>query len=140
MEDNINVIREGDMLLGMVIPKNLRCGESTFFTDGELPLQMGVFAHEDEFNEPLHTHAEVERSVERTHQVVHLTEGSMTVRFHLEDGTHVADCEIEAGDTVLLADGAHAVKADETVRGITVKQGPYLGEERDIQFLEGENR
>jgi hypothetical protein len=135
MSQKVRKIESDGTVLGMYIPATVRPATTQFFTDSDLPLQTGVFAHDGNFEEPSHTHAEVVRTVERTHQVVHLTEGTLIVEFSLEDGTHVATQEVTAGDTILLADGAHAVSALEPVRGVTVKQGPYLGEENDKIWL-----
>lgn len=139
MTERVKRIEADGTLLGIFIPKTVRPETTQFFTDGALPLQTGVFAHEGGFDEPRHSHARVSREIERTHQVVHLTEGTLTVTFSLEDGTHVTEQEVSPGDTILLADGAHSVTASGTVRGITVKQGPYLGEENDKVWISGED-
>lgn len=136
MSDFVETIERDDTLFGMVIRKELTPGSTEFFTDASLPLQVGLFVHGADYEEPAHTHQEIPREIDQTHQVLHLTRGSMTITFSTEEGTHVGELAVREGDTVLLADGAHSVEASEPIRAVTVKQGPYLGEDDDIRWLE----
>lgn len=136
MSDFVEVIQRDDTLFGMIIRKELTPESTEFFTDPEHSLQVGLFVHGADYEEPLHYHQQVPRDIDRTHQVLHLTLGSMTITFTTEGGEEIAEKEVREGDTVLLADGAHSVEAAEPIRAVTVKQGPYLGEEDDIVWVE----
>ena len=108
---------------------------STFYSPAESSFQFGIMAHHADFTEPAHSHYPQERHITDVQQAIVIQKGKMAVDFHLPTGERFETVEIGPGDAILLVHGAHAVRILEEVRGISVKQGPFLGDKKDKNFL-----
>ncbi len=109
---------------------------STFFSPAESSFQFGIMAHDSGFIEPAHSHHPQDRHIRDVQQAIVLQKGVLAVDFFEADGTCFKTVELHAGDAIVLVHGAHAVRVLETVRGISVKQGPFLGDRADKMFLQ----
>ncbi|MFQ5957246.1 MAG: hypothetical protein ACE5KK_05695, partial [Candidatus Brocadiales bacterium] len=99
------------------------------------PLQVGIIRHDKGFVEPPHTHKDTARVISEVQQVIYLTDGEMEVNFYDDNRVKVERLVLRAGDTMVLLNGGHSIKALNGFEGITVKQGPFLGEEEDKEFF-----
>jgi hypothetical protein len=52
-----------------------------------------------------------------------------------DDGRLLREIVMRAGDAIVLIHGVHAIRVLEDMQCITVKQGPFLGAERDKVFV-----
>jgi len=57
--------------------------------------------------------------------------GVVAVEFYTNEGGKFHDVVLKAGDAVNLVHGAHAIRILEDMQCISVKQGPFLGDEMD---------
>jgi hypothetical protein len=53
--------------------------------------------------------------------------GVVAVDLYGDDGTHIREIVLRAGDAIVLIHGVHAVRVIEDMQCISVKQGPFLG-------------
>lgn len=128
-------ITHGKTLFALVLRRGLETESTRFFTPADNPLQLGILRHGKGYTEAPHTHPPLERIISEVQQVVHMTRGKMEVDFYDDDGQQVKDVTLSAGDTILLIRGGHRIKILEDSEGIIVKQGPFLGEDKDKESL-----
>lgn len=101
---------------------------STFFTDDESPLQVGLILKGH--NQPVHAHRHnfFERKVLGTSEFLFVLEGNMTLTVFNENFQDPEYFNVGKGSGVLLIAGAHAINFQEATKLIEVKQGPYSAE------------
>jgi len=58
-------------------------------------------------------------------EVLHIERGKVKVVFYTDDGTHVEECVLAAGDTILLIQGGHGFEVLEDTQMLEIKMGPY---------------
>lgn len=113
-----------------------RVEKTTFFSPAESSFQFGLLAHKAGFVEPPHYHKPVQRTISDLQQMFVVQRGVVVVELYGDDGQPLREIEMHAGDAVVLIHGVHAIRVLEDMQCISVKQGPYLGEEEDKVFVE----
>ena len=107
---------------------------TTFFSPAESSFQFGLLAHEAGFSEPPHFHLATTRAISDLQQMFVVQRGVVAVDLYDDDGNHLREIILRAGDAIVLVHGVHAVRVLEDMQCISVKQGPFLGTERDKVF------
>ena len=110
--------------------------KTTFFSPAESSFQFGLLAHEAGFIEAPHYHRPVERSISDLQQMFVVQRGVVIIDLFDDDGNRLREIEMKVGDAIVLIHGVHAIRVIEDVQCISVKQGPYLGEEHDKIFVD----
>jgi hypothetical protein len=114
-----------------IIRKDVRVNKSTFFSPAESSFQMGLLAHEKGFKENPHYHKQVKRIINDLQQMLVVQRGKIAIDFFDDQGKLFHSAILNSGDTILLIQGAHSLRAIEDMQCISVKQGPFLGNEND---------
>jgi hypothetical protein len=114
-----------------VIWAGTRVEKTRFFSSGNSSFQFGLLAHEAGFVEPAHYHHSVRREITDLQQMFVVQRGVVGVSFYKPDGTLLRDVTLRAGDAINLIDGAHSVRVLEDMQCVSVKQGPFLGDQMD---------
>jgi hypothetical protein len=52
------------------------------------------------------------------------------------EGKKFSEVVLRSGDAILLVDGAHSVRVLEDMQCVSVKQGPFLGAEKDKKEIQ----
>lgn len=104
---------------------------TTFFSPAESSFQFGLLAHGAGYQEEPHYHRAVERTITDLQQMFVVQRGVVDVHLYLDDGTHHRTVRLAAGDAIVLIHGVHAIEVVEDFQAISVKQGPFLGDEVD---------
>ena len=104
---------------------------STFFSPVDSSFQFGLLAHDAGFIEPAHYHPSIRREIDDLQQMLVVQRGVVAVDFFTDDGVRFREVMLRAGDAILLVGGVHAVRVLETMQCVSVKQGPFLGPQRD---------
>lgn len=94
-------------------------------------MQFGLLAHRAGFVEPAHIHHPVKREIQDLQQMFVVQRGIVAVDFFDDSGIKFAEVILRKGDAILLVDGAHSVRVLEDMQCVSVKQGPFLGAEKD---------
>lgn len=105
--------------------------KSTFFSPAGSSFQFGLLAHERNFVEPAHCHPAIERKINDLQQMFVVQKGVIAVDFFSDGGTKFREVVLRPGDAILLIHGAHSVRVLEDMQCVSVKQGPFLGADRD---------
>lgn len=105
--------------------------KSTFFSPAGSSFQFGLLAHESNFVEPAHYHPTIERRINDLQQMFVVQKGVVAVDFFSDSGARFREVVLRSGDAILLVHGAHSVRVLEDMQCVSVKQGPFLGADRD---------
>jgi hypothetical protein len=124
----IERVESGEMVLALIVRKEIMEPGIHFFTPGHYSQQLGCMRHPAGHVIEAHFHNPVPRAVHYTHEALFLRMGRLRVDFYAEAGTYLESRELEAGDVILLVAGGHGFEVLEEVEMIEVKQGPYIGE------------
>ncbi len=110
--------------------------QTTFFSPAESSFQFGLLAHKAGFVEPPHYHKAVTRTISDLQQMFVVQRGVVEVDLFSDGGELIRTIVMNPGDAIVLIDGVHAIRVIEDMQCISVKQGPYMGEENDKVFIE----
>ncbi len=110
--------------------------KTTFFSPAESSFQFGLLAHEAGFIEAPHYHNPMTRTISDLQQMFVVQRGVVVIELYSDDGKKLREIEMHRGDAIVLIHGVHAVRVVEDMQCISVKQGPYLGEEKDKVFVD----
>ena len=127
----IEVIEDKGVRFAEVIRASASVSKTRFFSPAESAFQFGLLAHEGGFVEPAHTHKPVVRQITDLQQMFVVQRGVVAVDFFDDRGAKVAEVTLRAGDAINLVHGAHSVRVLEDMQCISVKQGPFLGDQND---------
>jgi hypothetical protein len=114
-----------------VIWVDTRVEKTRFFSDAGSSFQFGLLAHEAGFVEAAHYHHPVVRRIPDLQQMFVVQRGVVAVAFYTEAGEQFHEVVLKIGDAINLIHGAHSVRVIEDMQCVSVKQGPFLGDEMD---------
>ncbi len=137
---SVEVVEHGGVKYAEVIRADVRVSHTTFFSPPESSFQFGLLAHEAGFGEAPHFHAPVTRTISDLQQMFVVQRGVVEVELYGDAGDLVRVVTLRAGDAIVLIHGVHAIRVLEDMQCISVKQGPFLGTERDKVMVEVKNR
>lgn len=121
-----------DGLLAIIIYSSFHFELGTiFFTPADLPQQLASISHPAGYEIPPHIHYQVPREIRRTQEVLFVRNGRVRVVIYNAAHNFVAQRELTSGDIIALVAGGHGLTILEDAQIIEVKQGPYLGRDRD---------
>lgn len=104
---------------------------TTFFSPAESSFQFGLLAHKAGYVEDPHYHKAVQRSIEDLQQMFVVQRGVVDVMLYTDEGELFRTVRLGAGDAIVLIHGVHAIEVIEDFQALSVKQGPFLGDEVD---------
>ena len=113
-------------LLACVVRARWRPEATTFVTEPELFLQVGLVIYPKGGAVPPHTHRPVERRINGTHEVLVVQCGRCVVDIFNDDRALVASPELGPGDLIIVTGGGQAYRMLEDTVLLEVKQGPYV--------------
>jgi oxalate decarboxylase/phosphoglucose isomerase-like protein (cupin superfamily) len=122
-----------------VIWADLTVEHTTFFSSPDSSFQFGLLAHQAGFIEEPHIHHPLTRTITDLQQMFIVQKGVVAVMLFSDDGRLLREIIMHAGDAIVLIHGAHAIRVIEDMQCISVKQGPYLGNEKD-KIIIGESK
>lgn len=114
-----------------IIWAHVRVEKTTFFSPAESSFQFGLLAHKAGYAEPPHLHKSTVRVINDLQQMFVVQRGVVAVQLYSDEGDLLREIELHSGDAVVLIHGVHAIRVIEDMQCISVKQGPFLGDELD---------
>ncbi|NUT55561.1 MAG: hypothetical protein HOQ03_06230 [Thermoleophilia bacterium] len=128
---SIEVVEHDDVVYAEVIRADVRVEKTTFFSNPESSFQFGLLAHEAGYREPAHYHKSFERKIEDLQQMFVIQRGLVDVELFTEEGRQFRVIRLGVGDAIVLVRGVHAIHVLEDFQALSVKQGPFYGDEVD---------
>jgi len=114
-----------------IIWAEARVDVTTFISQSESSFQFGLLAHEAGFKEPAHYHQPFIREIKDLQQMFVVQRGVVAVELYADNGELLREIIMKTGDAIVLIHGVHAIRVIEDMQCISVKQGPFLGTEKD---------
>ena len=132
---SIETIEYDGVKFAEVIRGDTRVEQTTFFSPAESSFQFGLLAHEAGFVEPPHLHRSITREISDLQQMFVVQRGVVAVQLYSDDKVLLKEVILRVGDAIVLIHGVHAIRVLEDMQCISVKQGPFLGTEKDKVFV-----
>lgn len=132
-------IEKDGKVFAEVIWAGTRVGSTRFFSQPESSFQFGLLAHEAGFVEAAHYHHPFVRQIGDLQQMFVMQAGKVAVDLYDDHGNKFREIVLGPGDAIVLMHGAHGLRVLETFQAISVKQGPFLGTEKDKIFIRTRN-
>jgi hypothetical protein len=126
-------IKDGDVMLARHVSADVweKGGLGFFSTDPEY-LQVGIWNYDSGKRLLAHTHNDVPRTFDRTHETLYVRKGRIEARIFNEKRELVETLEVREGDILTLMSGGHGYTIlEDGTQVLEIKNGPYLGAERD---------
>ena len=114
-----------------IIRADTTVGETTFFSPPESSFQFGLLAHEAGYREEPHFHKAVSRTIDDLQQMFVMQRGVVDIQLYNDQGELFREVRLGPGDAIVLIHGVHALTVVEDFQALSVKQGPFLGDEED---------
>lgn len=130
-------IKDGEVVLARHVSADQVWGQGlSFFSKDEDFIQVGSWGYERDKALLAHIHNEVERQVLWTQEVIYVKSGRIMAHIYSTIEEKVADIEVKEGDVIILLRGGHGYTIlDDGTQVLEVKNGPYVGAERDRRRL-----
>jgi hypothetical protein len=132
---SVETIEFNGIKYAQVIWADTQVTQTTFFSPPESSFQFGLLAHAAGFEEPPHVHQPVKREINDLQQMFVVQRGVVAVQLYADDKTLLREVVLKAADAIVLIHGIHAIRVIEDMQCISVKQGPFLGTEKDKLFV-----
>ena len=136
----IERIEHGGTNYAEIIRATERVTKTTFFSPPESSFQFGLLAHEAGFVEAPHYHAPITRTISDLQQMFVVQRGVVAVILYDDEGNLLREVILDVGDAIVLIHGTHAIRVIEDMQCISVKQGPFLGTEKDKVLVKVKDR
>ena len=107
-----------------------------FLSKENYPLQLGISCYKRGDKIKPHIHLQKNLIINEIQEVVHFEKGKATVCLYDLNGKLFRSLELSMGDTIFFIEGGHGLIITEDTKLIEVKQGPYLGKEKDKLMIE----
>ena len=124
-------ITHGSTVFAEVIRANAKVEITKFFSPPESSFQLGLLAHDAGFSEAPHYHHPCTRTISDLQQMFVMQRGRVVVDFYTDDGRKFREVDLGPGDAMVLVHGVHGLRVLEDFQAVSVKQGPFLGTEKD---------
>jgi hypothetical protein len=133
----ISEIKEGDLVLARHVPAEAAWKDGlTFFSADQEFIQAGSWVYPAGKELKAHIHNEVPREVLWTQEVIFVKKGKIRANIFNTSEEKVAEIEVNTGDIIILLRGGHGYDIlEDGTQVLEVKNGPYVGPDRDRRRL-----
>lgn len=128
---SVEVVEHGGTTYAEIIRAGTTVEGTTFFSPAESSFQFGLIAHKAGYEEEPHYHKAVLRRIDDLQQMFVVQRGVVDVQLYTDDRRLFRVVRLGPGDAIVLVHGTHAINVVEDFQALSVKQGPFLGDEED---------
>jgi len=128
---SVEVIEHAGTKYAEIIWAGTEVSATTFFSPPASSFQFGLLAHEAGYREEPHYHKAVRRQIDDLQQMFVMQRGIIEAQLYTDDGKLFREVRLGAGDAIVLIHGIHAIRVIEDFQALSVKQGPFFGDEVD---------
>ncbi len=132
----VEKISDKDSILAIII-RDADWQEGLNFISSEKDFQqVGIWGYNKGKRLEPHIHLRAPREVLRTQEVLFVKEGRLKADIYTEQGKFLTSKELNKGDTIILLKGGHGYEIlEDGTKVLEIKNGPYLGPEKDRKRL-----
>jgi hypothetical protein len=127
----VEVIEHAGTKYAEIIWAGTEVSATIFFSPRESSFQFGLLAHEAGYQEEPHYHKPFPRQIDDLQQMFVMQRGIIEAQLYSDDGKLFREVRLGAGDAIVLIHGIHAIRVIEDFQALSVKQGPFFGDEVD---------
>ena len=114
---------------------DLNTFEGTIFpTSEDKPMQFGYSQTIENRSIKKHIHNEIERKLKGTSEFIYVISGKMTIEVFDQNGTYIDLVILHKNQALLQFVGGHSFEIDAGTKFFEIKQGPYLGVDKDKSY------
>jgi hypothetical protein len=128
---SVEVVERDGITYAEILWADTRVEKTKFFSPPESSFQFGLLAHEKGYVEEPHYHKAVKREIDDLQQMFVMQRGVVDIQLFTDDGDRHRTVRLGPGDAIVLIHGVHALEVIEDFQAISVKQGPFMGDEED---------
>jgi hypothetical protein len=133
---SVEVVEHDGTTYAEIIWADTTVERTTFFSPAESSFQFGLIAHKAGYEEEPHYHKAVLRQIDDLQQMFVVQRGVVDVQLYTDDHRLFRVVRLGPGDAIVLVHGTHAINVVEDFQALSVKQGPFLGDEEDKVVVE----
>ena len=130
-EPNITRVEYNGVAYAEIIWAGTTVEKTRFLSPAESSFQFGLLAHKAGYDEDPHYHKPVPRTITDLQQMFVMQRGTVDVLLYSDEGDLLREIRLKAGDAIVLIHGVHAIRVVEDFQALSVKQGPFYGDEQD---------
>jgi hypothetical protein len=136
VSDCLEEIKSNDGLtIAIVVRKSFNNKGINFMSEDNFPFQLGVNSYKKGYKIQDHFHKKREVVVNTIQEMIYFKSGSALVTLYDLNKKLVKSLSLSTGDLIFFVDGGHGFEMSEDTTFIEVKQGPYLGKEKDKELI-----
>ena len=128
---SVEVIEHDGTTYAEILWADTRVEKTSFFSPPESSFQFGLLAHDAEYREAAHFHKATTRVIEDLQQMFVVQRGVVDVELYNDERRLFRVVRLNPGDAIVLIHGIHAIRVVEDFQALSVKQGPFMGDEVD---------
>jgi len=103
-----------------------------FYSNDEDFIQVGTWNYEKDRYLVAHNHNIVERKINRTNEVIIILDGKLKIDIYDENDEKITELKAKKNDLLIMMNGGHGYHIlEDNTKVIEIKNGPYLGAEKD---------
>lgn len=125
------IVKDGKILARHVLASDITDGLNFFSKDEEF-IQVGTWGYDKGKDLLAHIHNEFPRESTRTCETLYVISGSLEAKIYDLEQNLVDTFEVNSGDVLILLESGHGYRIlEDGTKVLEVKNGPYLGAEKD---------
>ncbi len=129
------IAKDGIILARHIAAEDISEGLNFFSRDSEF-IQVGTWNYQKGKELLAHIHNEVPRTALRTYEALYVISGSLEAAIYDLDKNVVDTFVVNTGDVLVLLESGHGYKIlEDHTKVLEIKNGPYLGAEKDRQRI-----
>jgi len=130
----IEHIRHKDKTIAIIVGSDFHREGITFFTENDVPLQLGYMSHPKGHEITPHVHNPIKRETTETYEVLLVKKGRIRIDFFSYSQEYLESRELMSGDITLLVGAGHGIVCLEPTIIVEAKNGPYYSEKDKKRF------
>lgn len=130
--NQVTEVKHDGKTIAKLIPADSWQEGLSFFSNDSDYLQVGTWVYGAGKQLARHAHNQVERSINRTHEVLYVRQGSIKATIYTLNQEDAGVLIVSAGDVLVLLECGHGYEVLEPqTMVLEIKNGPYQGAEID---------
>lgn len=98
--------------------------------------QVGIWGYDKGHKLAPHVHLNAPRMIHRTQEVIFVKNGRLRADIYNKEREYLTSVELRKGDTAILLRGGHGYEIlEDDTRVLEIKNGPYVGADKDRERI-----
>ncbi len=130
------VIKDKNKILVFILKSNDFAKGLNFYTEDKDFIQVATWNYDKGKKTIPHTHKSAKRIANKTQECIYLKKGKAILNIYNEKEKIIKKIILKSGDIAIILNGGHSLEVlDNKTQVLEVKNGPYLGREKDKKII-----